>query len=209
MVRAPATSTWISSEFVVNLSPYPFHSWAQNVHSPNLPNRECVCYVLSIIIFHLSKLWKAKFFILCNVNFWWKFRANLKLITLRSERVKARLHMWFVMRFLMRFCEASRGLERKFSHYLKTPFFPISANLAVFCRSVTRLKSRTGRLGWGRFCTQNRTKIASNRLRSKLSDPSSTPWDVRITCAPHDQRTTCWDYSNTRASLLGRVQGPG
>ena len=42
------------------------------VHSPNVSNRECICDLLrigSIIIFHLSKLWKAKFFILCNVIF--------------------------------------------------------------------------------------------------------------------------------------------
>ena len=42
------------------------------------------------------------------------------------------------------FREASRGLERKLSHYLKTPLFPISANLAVFCRSVTRLETSAG-----------------------------------------------------------------
>ena len=30
------------------------------------------------------------------------------------------------------------------TYYLKTPFFPISANLAVFCSSVTRLKTRAG-----------------------------------------------------------------
>ena len=35
-----------------------------------------------IIIFHLSKLWKAKFFILCDVMyFWWRCRGNLTLIT--------------------------------------------------------------------------------------------------------------------------------
>ena len=37
----------------------------------------------SMIIFHLSKLWKAKFFIL----FWWGCSGNLILITLGSNRV--------------------------------------------------------------------------------------------------------------------------
>ena len=50
----------------------PFHSWAQNVHSPNLLKRKCtseVARICIIIIFHLSKLWKAKFSILCDVIF--------------------------------------------------------------------------------------------------------------------------------------------
>ena len=41
-------------------------------HSPNLLLRKCISEVErigSIIIFHLSKLWKAKFFILCGVIF--------------------------------------------------------------------------------------------------------------------------------------------
>ena len=42
-----------------------------------------------IIIFHLSKLWKAVFFIMCNQYFLWGCRKNLKLITPGSEsRVK-------------------------------------------------------------------------------------------------------------------------
>ena len=41
----------------------------------------------SLIIFHLSEQWKAKFSILCDVIFWWGCRRNLKLITLGSERV--------------------------------------------------------------------------------------------------------------------------
>ena len=44
------------------------------------------------IIFHLSKLGKAKFSIQCDViYFWWGCRGNLKLITLGSERVIALL----------------------------------------------------------------------------------------------------------------------
>ena len=34
--------------------------------------------------------------------------------------------------------------KKVITYYLKTPFFPISPNLAVFCRSVTRLKTRAG-----------------------------------------------------------------
>ena len=40
------------------------------------------------------------------------------------------------------------------TYYLKTSFFPISANLVVFCRCITRLKG----VSWGRVCTQNRMK---------------------------------------------------
>ena len=59
--------------------------------------------------------------------------------------------------------------KKAIKYYLKTPFFPISANLAVFCRSVTRLKKPCG-VGWGRFCTQNRSK---NRMcKRDLMKPS-------------------------------------
>ena len=47
-----------------------------------------VVRVDGIIIFHLSKLWIAKFSILCYVYFWWGCRGNWRLITLGSERVK-------------------------------------------------------------------------------------------------------------------------
>ena len=47
----------------------------------------------SIIIFHLSKLWKARFFILCVMwYFWWSCSRNLNLITLGSGRVKPIWH---------------------------------------------------------------------------------------------------------------------
>ena len=45
---------------------------AQKVHSPNLLKRKCisgVARICIIIIFHLSKLWKAKFSLLCDVIF--------------------------------------------------------------------------------------------------------------------------------------------
>ena len=49
-----------------------FHSQVQKLHSPNLPKEKCIGEVMrigSIIIFHLSKLWKAKFLILFDVIF--------------------------------------------------------------------------------------------------------------------------------------------
>ena len=51
----------------------------------------------SIIIFHPSKLWKAKFSILCDVIFyWWGCRGNLILITFGSERVKIGREMFWI-----------------------------------------------------------------------------------------------------------------
>ena len=43
------------------------------------------------------------------------------------------------------FREASGGLERKlFTYYLKTPLFPLAANLALFCRNVAWVKTCAG-----------------------------------------------------------------
>ena len=64
----------------------PFHSQVQKAHSPNLSKRMnewCNENWYTIIIFRLSKLWKAKFFILCDG--WRGCRGNLKLITLGNE----------------------------------------------------------------------------------------------------------------------------
>ena len=55
----------------------------------NLLKRKCMSEVArigSVIIFHLRKLWKAKFSILCDVMFPWSCRGNLTLITFKSER---------------------------------------------------------------------------------------------------------------------------
>ena len=67
------------------------------VYSPNILKRKCISEVVrrgSIIIFHLSKLWKAKFSIPCDVIFWHFDMGVLTLITLKSERVQltATLH---------------------------------------------------------------------------------------------------------------------
>ena len=56
------------SKFVLN----PFTPRAQKVHSPNLLKIKCISEVVridSVIIFHLCKRWKVKFFILCGVTF--------------------------------------------------------------------------------------------------------------------------------------------
>ena len=46
--------------------------------------------IRSIIIFDLSKLWKAKFFIPCDLIYsWWGCRGNLKLITLGMKGFKS------------------------------------------------------------------------------------------------------------------------
>ena len=50
----------------------------------------------SIIIFHLSNLWKAKFFILCDViiYFWLGSRGNLKFITPGRKSVITPTNFW-------------------------------------------------------------------------------------------------------------------
>ena len=58
------------------------------VHSPNILHRGTV-RIGSIIICHLSKLWKAKFSILCGVIC--LVRGNLTLITLGSEQANHQL----------------------------------------------------------------------------------------------------------------------
>ena len=68
-----------------------FHAWVQKVHSPNLPKEKYASEVVrigSIISFHLNKLQKATFSILCGCILWWDCRGILKLITLVNERVK-------------------------------------------------------------------------------------------------------------------------
>ena len=60
----------------------PLHSQAQKVISPNLLSRKCISEVGrigSIIIFHLSKLWKAKFFILCDVIFLVRLQGKFEI----------------------------------------------------------------------------------------------------------------------------------
>ena len=61
---------------------YPFHSWAQKVYSPNLSKSDCMsdeARICSIITFHLSKLWKVKFSILCDVIFLVRLQGNFDI----------------------------------------------------------------------------------------------------------------------------------
>ena len=86
-------------------------------------------------------------------------------------QLKALLHMQFLMRFrvqnapyaTLKECFFSRSIawigNKVITYYLKTPLFPISANLAVFCRSVARLKTRAGQAGAG-FVRKIVSKIA-------------------------------------------------
>ena len=92
--------------------------------------------------------------------------------------ITAPLHMRFLMRFLMRFrvqnapyptlqeCFFSRSIawivKKVITYYLQTPLFPISANLAVFCRSVTRLKIRAGYLGQVLYAKLHQNRIVKN-----------------------------------------------
>ena len=94
----------------------PTHSWAQKVPSPNLLKRKCisgVARICIIIIFHLSKLWKAKFSILCDVIFLARLQENLTSITLRSERVKS----WAVTAPGAKFVEAVLTNNKKHRHF--------------------------------------------------------------------------------------------
>ena len=78
--------------------------------------RKCisgVARICIIIIFHLSKLWKAKFSILCDVIFLVRLQENLTSITLRSERVKS----WAVTAPGAKFVEAVLTNNKKHRHF--------------------------------------------------------------------------------------------
>ena len=71
---------WVNLALILN----PFHSQVQKA---NLFEAKCIRDVVrigSIIIFRLCKLWKAKFFILCDVMF------LVRLMTFRLSVVGAR-----------------------------------------------------------------------------------------------------------------------
>ena len=92
------------------------------------PFREkCISEVVrisSIIIFHLRKLWRAKFFILCDVAFWWGCKGNLSLITLGSERVKTETGNAVIQKFAQEKignlkCQVARPFTRDRKTWLK------------------------------------------------------------------------------------------
>ena len=57
--------------------------------------------------------------------------------------------------------------KKVITYCLKTPFIPISANLVVFCRSVTRLKTRAGLAGAG-FVRKIASKSHRNRMKNRM-----------------------------------------
>ena len=73
-------SIWL--ELKAWLCSSPFHSQVKKVHSPNLLKRKCISKAVRIcikIIFHLSKLWKAKFSLLCDVIFLVRLQRNFDI----------------------------------------------------------------------------------------------------------------------------------
>ena len=69
---------WNGMHVVLTLS-YP----GSKVNSPNLSKKKCISEVVRIgvivIIFHLSKLWKARFSILCDVIFLARLQGNFDI----------------------------------------------------------------------------------------------------------------------------------
>ena len=86
----------LSWQFFLNQDRKLLYFWCQlqKVHSRNLLKRDV--YVRqwefgSMIVFHLSKLWKANFFILCDAIFLVRLQGKFEIdFTLGSERVKSR-----------------------------------------------------------------------------------------------------------------------
>ena len=60
--------------------------------------------------------------------------------------------------------------KKVITYCFKTPFIPISANLVVFCRSVTRLKTRAGLAGAG-FVRKIASKSHRNRMKNRMCKP--------------------------------------
>ena len=102
-----------------------------------------VARITSIIICHLTKLRKAKFSILCDVmsgeaageNWQPVYTCDFDAISDAISRTKRDLPYPARMSF-------SRSIvwmgKKVMTYYLKTPLFPIHANLAVLRRSVTQ-----------------------------------------------------------------------
>ena len=70
---------------------YPFHSQVQKVHSPKPSKEKCISDAVrigSIIIWQLNKLWKAKFFTLCDIMFLVRPQEKFDIDHSGRERVK-------------------------------------------------------------------------------------------------------------------------
>ena len=79
--RCQTADFWVVISFLLFAFECYFLS-IQKVHSPNLSKRKCiseVARICGIIIFHLSKLWKVKFSILCDVVFLWRLQGKFDI----------------------------------------------------------------------------------------------------------------------------------
>ena len=82
--KATVNQGWVhaSSKCSIQMCENFYHSWAHKVYSPNLLKSDCmsdVARICSIITFHLSKLWKVKFSILCDVIFLVRLQGNFDI----------------------------------------------------------------------------------------------------------------------------------
>ena len=71
-VQSDQTPKGPGSQLKALFGQYGIREILRELHSPNLPKEKCISVIVRIgviIIFHLSKLWKTKFSILCDVIF--------------------------------------------------------------------------------------------------------------------------------------------
>ena len=76
-----ARSIYANNRIQVIVRPINRRVLVDNPDSPNLPKEKCINEVVtgSIIIFHLSKLWKVKFSILCDVLFLVRMQGKFEI----------------------------------------------------------------------------------------------------------------------------------
>ena len=129
----------------------------------------------SIIIFYLSKLWKAKFSKLCDGIFWWGCRGNLVLITLGSEAVAIVPFLFLVElfdhEFAMVWSRDEVELAKKLVHILKwNTFWEISGQRK---KTITKIKEYTG------YKEKENNKISKRRYVSQIIERHcSSDWNV-------------------------------
>ena len=123
----------------------------------------------------------------------------------KSTNVKARFHKRFLMRFrlesapcpTLRECFfAKHRVDWKGSHHIlfKDTFLSNLCQLGdILSQSHTTKKPVRGRLGHGRFCTQNRIK---NRMRKRALCCLTRKYRVRVLLAPH-----IWKFGSAKVAL--------
>ena len=72
-----------------------FHSQVHKSHSPNL-SRKKVVRISSIMLFHLSKLWKAKFFMLCDVIILVRLQGKFEINHFRVWKGKGTCYVFYM-----------------------------------------------------------------------------------------------------------------